>query len=314
MSESNSMPISFITGINGFIGHALSSYLQKQGISVHGSVRKQATISPSIYVTGDIDGNTDWTIPLHQVDNIVHLAGTVHRPDVQDPAVYQRAIVDATINLTQQAAKVGVKRLVYVSSAHVYGVETNSELITENHPCHPRTVYAKAKWQAEQWLQQFMSKTSLEIVIVRLPLVYGSGVRGNFAQLIKLVKTFPCLPFGCATQLRSLIGLENVVAFLYHCMVHPRAINTIFNISDDCDLSTRQLCEKIAKLLHKKRVLLSVPPILMQKVLWLCNKESLYYKLFGSVRLDISLAKKQLAWHSPMSVDAQLQSTLLKSD
>ncbi len=306
------MPTStcLITGANGFVGRALCAYLQNQGFTVRGSIREQPTHPPvgiSLYPTGGIDANTDWTEALQGVHTIVHLAGTVHRPDIQDPAVYQRSIVDATINLTKQAAAASVKRLVYVSSAHVYGVEASRDLISEQHPCHPLTPYAKAKWQAEQWLQQDTKQTTLEIVIVRPPLVYGPGVGGNFAQLIKLVKLLPILPLGCATQPRSLVGLNNLVAFLHVCMVHPQAANTTFNLSDDNDLSTRTLCEKLAKMKHKKRIFLPIPAALMHAGLKLCGKGSVYYKLFESMRLDVQLAKNKLNWQPPYSVDEQIK-------
>lgn len=303
-----------ITGANGFVGSALISYLQGRGLNSLRAAVRDSAISPrlslptslEIVTTGDIDAHTDWTKALHTVDSIVHLAGTVHRPDIKDPAVYQRSIVDATKRLTEQAITAKVRRLVYVSSAHVYGVEASDDRITEDRPCHPTTPYAKAKWQAEQWLQELMGRESLEISIVRPPLVYGPGVGGNFAQLMKLVKKLPILPFGCATQLRSLVGLNNLVAFLHTCMGHPRAANAVFNISDDADVSTRDLCVKLALAMHHKRLLLPIPAALMDFGLTLCGQHSLYNKLFGSVRLDISRAKNELGWKPLCTLDEQL--------
>lgn len=304
------MTTCLITGANGFIGRALCSYLLNQGFNVRASVRESFAHLPAgmpIYPVGNVDGNTDWTEALKQVAVVVHLAGTVHRPDIQDPAVYQRTIVDASINLAKQAIAAGVRRLIYMSSAGVYGVETSNTLITENHVCHPLTPYAQAKWQAEQALLLLAKEEALEVVIVRPPLVYGPGAPGNFAQLFKLVKFLPFLPLGCATKPRSLIGLNNLVAFLHHCVMHPQAANTTFNITDDDDISTRGLCEKLAKLMHKKRIFLSIPSAFMHYGLKICGQESLYYKLFGSLRLDVQLAKDKLDWKAKWCVDEQIK-------
>lgn len=307
------MPTCLITGATGFIGRALCQHLLNHNYSVHGTARTPSCIFSREkekfhwHITGDIDGHTKWHNALHQVDVIVHLAGTVHRPDIKDMRVYQRSIVEATHGLIEQAISAGVKRLVYVSSSHVYGVSASVAPISEAHLCHPKTPYAQAKWQAEQLLQEQMEKTALEIVIVRPPLVYGPGVRGNFAQLLKLIQRLPCLPFGCATQLRSWVGLNNLVAFLQRCMEHPQAANAVFNITDDHDISTRMLCEKLTELMHKKRVFLPVPRPLMQIGLKWCGQTAMYDKLFAAMQLDMGLAKNKLGWRSPFSVDKELE-------
>jgi nucleoside-diphosphate-sugar epimerase len=308
------LPTCFITGANGFIGRALSHYLQQNGFTVRGSVRRQFATAPTqieIYPTGDIDGNTNWLKPLQQADTVIHLAGTVHRPDIQDSVVYQRSIVDATAALAKQAAAAQVKRFIYISSVHVYGVTASDELISEQHACQPITAYAQAKWQAEKLLQPYREQNEMEVVIVRLPLVYGSGVGGNFAQLIKLVKMLPCLPLGCAKQPRSLIGLDNLMHFLQHTIMHPHSANTTFNISDAQDISTRALCEILAKCLHKKRIFLPIPRFLMQQGLKWLGKEAMYDKLFASMRLDVQRAKKQLGWQPPFSVEEQIAKMFL---
>lgn len=308
------MPTCLITGADGFVGRALCQHLLAQNYTVHGTVREKTAKSSQqyhLYATGNIDSNTRWDDALNQVDTIVHLAGTVHRPDITDATIYQRSIVEGTQSLTEQAITAGVKRLVYVSSAHVYGVTHTDIPITETHPCHPQTPYAQAKWQAEQLLQTYMQKTALEIVIVRPPLIYGPGVRGNFAQLIKLVKRLPCLPLGCATQPRSLAGLDNLTAFLYLCMMHKKAANTVFNISDNEDISTRALCEKIATLLHKKRVFLPIPKAMMKLCLMACGQVAMYDKLFAAMQLDIRLAQERLNWKPEFGVAEGLRKALL---
>lgn len=302
-----------ITGANGFIGRHLTDYLLNRNIKIKGTVRDpNCQISPSVtkYCTGDIDENTCWKASLENVDVVYHLAGTVHRPNITDPRVYQASIDAATNKLASEASAAGVKKFIYFSSLHVYGVEVDHEIITESTPKDPHTPYGRAKLAAENKLQNLADNSSMEVIIIRPPLVYGKGVKGNFAQLIRLVNFMPILPFGCATHKRSFIGVDNLVDFAYLCSQHPRAANKVFNISDDNDLNTRELCQKLALLLAKKQMLLPIPRKFMQYVLDLLSKQELYNKLFESVRLDINQAKTLLDWQPRYTVDEQLLKTL----
>lgn len=305
--------IALITGANGFIGRHLTDYLLDKNISIKGTVRDpncQITSAVDKYCTGDINENTCWQASLEGIEVIYHLAGTVHRPNLTDPQVYKASIEDATNKLALEASKAGVKKFIYFSSLHVYGMDVDLDIITESTPKNPHTPYGRAKLAAENKLQNLADKSSMEVIIIRPPLVYGKGVKGNFAQLIKLVNLMPILPFGCATQKRSFIGIDNLVDFAYLCSHHPKAANQIFNISDDNDLNTQELCQKLARFLGKKQLLLPIPRKFMGLFLSLLNKQELYNKLFESVRLDINQAKKMLDWQPRYTVDEQLLKTL----
>lgn len=302
-----------ITGANGFIGRHLTDYLLKKNISITGTVRdpgSQLAFGVVKHCTGDINENTCWRESLKDIGVVYHLAGTVHRPNITDPRVYQASIEAATNKLALEASEAGVKKFIYFSSLHVYGVDMDHEIITESTIKNPHTPYGRAKLAAEDKLQKLADNSSMEVIVIRPPLVYGKGVKGNFAQLIKLVNLMPILPFGCATQKRSFIGVDNLVDFAYLCSQHPSAANQVFNISDDNDLNTQELCKKIALLLNKKQILLPVPRKLMQIFLNLLQKEELYNKLFESVRLNINQAKTLLNWQPKYTVDQQLLKTL----
>lgn len=302
-----------ITGVNGFIGQHLSQYLLSKGIKIKGSYRTanyETDDAVSQYFTGDINEHTSWKGLLDNTDVVYHLAGTVHRPDITDPYIYQASIEAATAKLAFEASQAGVKKFIYFSSLHVYGVDVDHEIITESTSKAPTTPYGRAKLAAETQLQSLAEKTNMQVIIIRPPLVYGKGVKGNFAQLIKLVKLMPILPFGCATHKRSFIGIDNLVNFAYLCSQHPKAANQIFNISDDNDLNTQELCQKLAALCKKKQILLPIPRRLMRLFLKLARKEELYNKLFESVRLDINKAKTLLDWKAAYTVNEQLMKTL----
>ena len=303
-----------ITGANGFVGQALCHYLWTKGLHISATTRQAWLDAPTyltVYQTGDIDGLTDWSL-LHQktdapIDAIIHLASTVHQPKIEDPNVYQRSIVDATDRLAQQAIAAKVKKFIYVSSQKVYGLNASDKPIHEEQVCAPDTPYGIAKLAAERGLQKRMETRDMDIVIVRPPLIYGKNVRGNFQQLIQLVNQHRYLPLGCATKPRSFVGIHNFCSFLYTCLQHPKSHNQIFNISDDEDLSTRQLCEKLAIQSHQNPIFLPIPTRLMKLALTLCGKQSLYPKLFESVCLDIQRAKQLLEWRPVKNVDEELQ-------
>ncbi len=302
-----------VTGANGFVGLPLCLSLLRQGAKVRGSVRQASIyLAPGIetYVAGSIHDMTDWQAALTGIDCVIHLAATVHRPDIQDPVIYKTTITDASTALFKQAIAAGVKRFIYVSTSHVYGVEGSLNLIGESCVRNPCSSYGHAKMEAEDNLLALGEKSAIELVIVRPPLIYGPGVGGNMAQLINLVRKLPILPLGLAEQKRSFVGLDNFIAFLQLCAENPQAANKIFNISDDHDLSTRELCEILAKSMGKKLSFISVSPKVLRFVLKTIGKEAVFSKLFEPLRLDITQAKLILGWHPPFSVEQQFQKML----
>lgn len=304
--------VKLVTGANGFVGKALCKYLLGQKLVVRGTVRDDSRmlvhgVEPC--VTGSINSNTDWRNALVDVDVVFHLAATVHRPDIKDSGIYQTTILDATGALAKQAVLCGVKRFVFVSTASVYGVESYSGFIAEQDELGPKTPYGIAKWQAERALQDLAERSHLEVVIIRPPLIYGSeaNLRSNFTQLIRLIKKFPFLPFGCAHNKRSFMGIDNLISFLALCASHPNAVNQVFNISDDCDLSTKELCQMITRSMQRNNILLPVPAEMMRIALKLIGKGAIYNKLFECLRLDVMRAKTILNWKPSMTVQEQLE-------
>ena len=307
------MTIHLVTGANGFIGSQLCTHLLKQGLTVCGTVRDASRSVPTGVqpkITGAISGATDWSDALAGVTVVYHLASTVHRLEIADALLYQTTITEATAALARQAATAGVKRLILLSTASVYGLETASGLLVEDRKKQPITLYGRAKLQAETELQAIARQTGLEIVIVRPPMVYGKSAPGNFGPLIRLVEKIPVLPFGAALEKRSFIGIDNLLDFLLLCAVSAAATNKVFNISDDNDISLKELCVMIAAKFNKKCLLLPVPPAVMRVGLKTIGKESMYNKLFGSFRLDVAQAKTTLGWKPVYAMQEQLVKAL----
>ena len=251
---------------------------------------------------------------LEGVDVVVHLAASVPRLNVKntDPdAEYYKSNVEATINLARQAVAAGVKRFLFVSTIKVNGESTapGRSFFAEDIP-NPQDPYAVSKWQAEQELTQVAGDTDLEVVIIRPPLVYGPGVKGNFQSLLRWVNTGLPLPLGDVNNRRSLISLDNLVDFITVCIDHPAAANQTFLVSDGEDLSTTDLLKRLGQTLGKPTHLIPVPSRWLEWGMSALNKKSVAQRLCGNLQVNMSATKATLCWEPPVSVDEGLRRTV----
>jgi nucleoside-diphosphate-sugar epimerase len=302
-----------VTGATGFVGRALCSHLKQQGCEVHAAVRTRAEglHANRIVTIATLAHAADWTHILAGIDVVVHLAARVHlmRDTAADPALeFRKANVDATLHLARQAAKAGVKRMVFLSS-----VKANGESTLPGHPFkesdapNPQDAYGRSKWEAEQGLQQIATETGLEVVIIRSPLVYGPGVKANFAALMRLVARAWPLPLGGIHNRRSLVGIGNLVDFVTTCVAHPLAANQTFLVSDGQDLSTTELVRAMARAARVPARLLPVPTRLLLLAGASLGQGAAVHRLCDSLQLDIAKAKAQLGWVPPHSVSTGLE-------
>jgi len=300
-----------ITGANGFIGNPLYKRLLKTGRSCVGTVRSNNLKSSNVnieYIPVDNIGiSTNWKIALGDVDCIIHCAGRAHimkKIDANEEKFFNSVNVDGTKQLAKQAAELGVKRLVFLSSIKVNGeVTQEKEIFRYDDTPNPKDAYAKSKLEAEKVLWKVSSELGLEIVIVRLPLVYGFDVRGNLARLIKLVKSGVFLPLSLVKNQRSMIGMDNLVDLLIRCIDHPEASGKTFLASDGEDLSTPELIKIIASSIGKKANLFPLSISLLKFLGSIFGRREEINRLVGSLRIDNSYTKEILNWTPPISVE-----------
>ena len=299
-----------VTGASGFIGRALCRYLLAQGHAVVPAVRWASGLSDEV-VVGDIDGETDWRRALSVCNAVVHLAGRVHvMSDVAQNSseLIRTANIEATLNLAHQAAKSGVKRFIFMSTIKVNG-EGGDAPYRETDAVVPEDMYAISKWEAEQGLQRIAQETGMEVVILRPPLVYGPGVKANFLSMMRWLKRGIPLPFGAIHNLRSLVGLDNLVHFIGNCLVHPAAANQTFLVSDGEDVSTAELLRRAAVALNVKARLFPVPRKLLEWGFNFVGKGNLSRRLCVSLCCDISKARMLLGWQPPVTMREELRRT-----
>lgn len=307
-----------VTGASGFVGRALVAELLLSGHQVRACSRVGARAPGSDaenFTISSIDGSTDWYDALQSIDAVVHLAARVHvmSDDSSDPlSEFRRVNTAGTLNLARQAALVGVKRLVFISSIKVNGDWTSTDRpFQPSDPVHPNEPYGQSKHEAEKGLRLLAKETELEVVIVRPPLVYGLGVKANFSALARLVRRGLPVPLGAVvTNRRSLVGIENLIDFLRVCLDHPEAANQTFMVSDGEDLSTAALILRMAKAMDRRARLFAVPCSVLRVAANLLGKRQVADRLLGNLQVSIELNNLLLGWAPKISVDDGLRNAL----
>ncbi len=295
-----------VTGANGFIGTVTCQALRTAGWEVFGTTRSTVA-EDHLHAIGDLGAMTaaDWFPLLAGIETVVHLAGRAHvlKETVADPITeFRRVNTAGSKQLMIAAAQAGVKRFVFVSSIGVNGDISPSTGFTEESPVNPHKPYAVSKYEAELLLRSMVAKSGMELVIVRPPLVYGAGVKGNFAKLKKLVAQGIPLPVGLANNQRTLVSVDNLASFLLRCVEHPQAAGELFLVGDEHSISTKELVRLLGQSTSKKNILLPIPPIFARFGARLIGKQDLYNQLFGSLVVDISKAKNLLQWQPSASI------------
>lgn len=302
-----------VTGASGFVGTALCAQLIRRRDTVHAVVRSPviSTAYCQPFLVGAVDGATDWSATLEHAEVVVHLAARVHvmHETEKDAAVLYHAVnTVGTHKLVQDAARAGVKRFVFISTAKVNGESTaDGNPFRESDKPAPRDAYSRSKYEAEEALRGFSTKYGMEVVIIRPPLVYGPGVKANFAALMRAVQRGLPLPLGAVHNLRSLVGLDNLVDFIITCARHPAAANQTFLVSDGADISTPDLVRAMARAAGRPARLLSVPVGVLASLASLVGKRAAVDRLCSSLQLNISKSHELLQWAPPVTLKEGLR-------
>jgi nucleoside-diphosphate-sugar epimerase len=304
-----------ITGASGFIGKKVVEQALALGYSVCATSRLGQKISSHFYSVGvgAIDENTNWNNVLVDCEVVLHLAARAHIVNdfaENSLAEYRRVNVRATLNLANQAVRVGVRRFVFVSSIGVNGSETFGKPFSAEDRASPNSDYAISKFEAEQALMNLSAKTGLEVVIVRPPLVYGPNAPGNFGTLMRWLAIGLPLPLGSVCNKRSFIGLDNLTDFLILCLQHPAANGQTFLVSDGEDVSTTELLRLTACAMGKKVILFPIPIFILELCANLLGKHDLARRLLGSLQIDITKTRNLLGWSPRVSLNEGLKDTV----
>lgn len=304
-----------VTGVNGWLASAFAQHCCTLGYDVRGTSRVGGA---NIVQIPNIDGGTDWAEALIGCDVVVHLAARVHAMhdhEADSLAIYREVNTAGAINLARQAAAHQVKRFVFVSSVKVNGERTiGANAFRETDLPKPLDPYGLSKLEAEAGLFAIAAETSMEVVVIRPPLVYGPGVKGNFSVMMQWVKRGLPLPLSAIDNARSMVALENLVDFMTLCADYKRsskAANELFLVCDDEPVSTPDVLKKIALVLDRRLHLLPVPVRVLQLVGRLTGQTSKLDRLIESLIVDSSKAREVLGWKPVISMDKQLEKMVL---
>jgi len=283
--------------------------LEETGFRVVRAVR--SSTNPQEISVGDVNEKTDWsTVLTADVNSVVHLAGQLssgEKGSETADSCYQVNTL-GTIHLARECAAKGVSRFVFVSTVKVLG-EGQDEPYQVDDLAVPDDAYAISKWEAEQSLWQISAETGMEVVILRPPLVYGPGVKGNFFRLLQAMDRGMPLPLGAIHNRRSLIYLGNLVDAIRLCLSHPGAAGKTFMLSDGEDVSTPELLRRIAAALDRKPLLVPVPVSWIKWVGSISGRQAAVARLTGSLAVDGTPIQHALDWQPPWSMQAGLALT-----
>ena len=313
-----------VTGAGGFVGRVLCPELSAAGFEVIAAARRRSAIPARVAFRPipDLGPATDWGPALAGIEAVVHLAALVHQAErgagrfrpggkraSEQLAAYRRVNTEGTRRLAAAAARAGVRRFVYLSTAKVNGERTTDHPFRETDGPAPQGPYATSKWEAEEALRDVAAGSGLEPVVLRPPLVYGPGVKGNFRALVRAVARGWPLPVGAIANRRSFLYVGTLADAICRALGHEAAAGNTYLVSDGEDISTPELVRRVAAALGKPARVLAVPVPLLRLAGGLAGKGAAVGRLVDSLVVDSARIRRELDWRPPFTMAEGLAMT-----
>ena len=300
-----------VTGATGFVGRALCPALKQVGHEVSAAVRNpNADDIPegvTVHAINDIGPETDWAEALSGADAVIHLAARAHVMN-ETAAEFNRVNGEGTARLASATATAGIRRFVYLSTVKVMGERSDAPFQEVDTP-RPEDAYGKSKLVGEQALTVAAAGTGLETVILRTPLVYGPGAKGNLLSLLKLCQAAPPLPFAAVNNQRSIIYLGNLVDAICLCLTVDKAAGETYFVRDDEDISTPALIRHMAAALGRPARLFPAPEGILRLAGAITGKSQAISTLLSDLQVKNEKILGQLGWTPPFNVVQGLKET-----
>jgi nucleoside-diphosphate-sugar epimerase len=304
------MPRILITGATGFVGRRLMHDLLAEGYDVLAALRSPAILPRGVapVIMGDMGKMPDWEPVLESVDAVVHTAAIAHTDGVARDA-YDLINHRASVHLAQSAAAAGVARFVFLSSIRAQSGPVSGSLLIETDAPAPTDFYGLSKLSAERGLAQI---TSMDWVALRPVLVYGVGVKGNMASLMKLARWPLPLPFATFQGQRSLVSLGNLSRAVQTVLQHPTPLRRPLIVADPDSLTLPQIITAMRKGVGYPGLMFPFKEQWMQKAAEYVGKKEMFSRLAGSLEADSS-ALMALGWEPDADTCAQLADMMHKT-
>lgn len=304
-----------VTGATGFVGHTLCAILARSGYVVRAALRSHRSVPAGIsekVVIGDITRSTDWRAALRGVDEVFHVAARAHvlNDSKVSSDLYLETNAYGTDCFARASAQAGIRRFVYLSTVKVNGEDAAGGSYSAGDAPQPRDCYGVSKWLAEKNLMEIASRTGMEGVIVRSPIVYGPRVGANFLRLLHLVDREIPLPLGAVENRRSLVNIWNLCDLLVRVLEHPLAPGRTWMVSDGEDLSTLDLIRRLAAAMQRRVRIFPVPVGLLRLCGALTGRRAEISRLCNSLTVNITQTSTALGWSPPVPVNEGLARTV----
>lgn len=309
-------PVVLVTGASGFVGRHVAPELSREGWSVRRAVRSPEGVDDEVVIES-IGPDTDWQAALEGVDAVVHLAARVHHKHEEHAVqLYRNVNIAGTLHLARAAATAGVRQFIFVSTVLVHGRSNEGRApFSEEDILTPRGLYGMSKAAAEAGLRTLARDSDMKISVIRPPLVYGAGAKGNFALLTRAVNLGLPLPFGAIRNQRAFLAVQNLSSFILRRLAHPDPTSNfeIFLVADTEQVSTPEFIERLAKAAGKNSRLFGMPPDLLSTLLSVMGRQDTHDSLIGSLELNLAKAIAT-GWQPQVSLDEGLRLALSAQD
>ena len=310
-------PVVLVTGASGFVGRHVVPALARAGWSVRRAVRSSLEGMADGVVIETIGPETDWTAALDGVDAVVHLAARVHHKHEEHAVqLYRNVNIAGTLHLARSAVAAGVRQFIFVSTVLVHGRSNEGRApFSETDILTPRGLYGMSKAAAEEGLRTLARDSDMKISVIRPPLVYGAGAKGNFALLTRAVELGLPLPFAAIHNHRAFLAVQNLSSFILRRLSHPDPAGNfdIFLVADREQVSTPEFIRRLAEASGKRLRLFGVPTSVLSALLGAMGRQDTHDSLIGSLELNISKAIAT-GWQPEVSLDEGLRMALSAQD
>ena len=302
-------PLIALTGTTGFIGQWLLRELPKRGYRLRVLLRRPSTVpmEAASAVVGDLARPQNMAAALADVDAVIHSAGVAHAMSGLPEDDYRVLNTEATIALARAAQRAGARRFIFLSSIRAQSGPAADHVLTEDLPPQPTDAYGRSKLAAEEGLAQL----DLDWAALRLVLVYGAGVKGNMAELLRFARAPYPLPLGALRGRRSLLALDNLVAAIDTVLAAPGRLRQPLIAADPAALTIPEMIAALRGGLGRSPGLVPVPPALLKAALHAAGRTETYQRLAGSLVAEPAALLK-LGWKPPVTT-AQALAALARS-
>jgi nucleoside-diphosphate-sugar epimerase len=313
-----------ISGASGFIGARVFNRAMRDKLNCVGIGRSE--VQSKNYIQCDLFDLDGLRKALQGVTCVIHCAGYAHAFEAKEREIYKKTWLvnyQGTKNLADLAHEMGVKKFINLSSVKAMS-EPGSDCVDEEGDLNPTSEYGKSKLAAEEMLFDIAKKKSVEVVNLRLSMVYGLGGKGNLERMCKLIRKHIFPPIPETNNLRSLVHVDDVVDVILHVMNDSRSHGQTFIITGPESTSGRNLYDKVRKIYGYKKISFEIPSTLMR---WFAaafqiiedstgvkmpfNKEILS-RLMHPACYSANKIENTIGWHPNISLESGLREMLGK--